>query len=101
MDIAKLERGELVEKELDTFISRRDEKRRQTEGERDEEALWMASVRRYEALKRTQTLWERLRFHEGQMRRHTRTYELIIAGHRREVERCEAMLGIDTKGDAA
>lgn len=96
-----VERGEVAEAQIDAFISRRDEKRRRDEGDRDEEALWMASVRRYEALKRTQTLWERLRFHEGQMRRHTRTYELIIAGHRREVERCEALLGIsETKGAA-
>ncbi len=40
-------RGELVEAELDAMIRRRDEKRRKTEGERDEEALWAASVARH------------------------------------------------------
>ncbi len=45
-------RGEVVEGELDAMIRRRDDKRRKTEGERDEEALWMVSVRRYEEKKR-------------------------------------------------
>ncbi len=75
-----LERGEMVE------------------AERDEEALWMASVRRYHERERAQTLWEKLRYHEAMMRRHTSTYEFIVGRHRLEVERCEALLGISEKG---
>ncbi len=38
---------EAVEAELTRFKEKRHEKRRKTEGEREEEALWMASVRIY------------------------------------------------------
>ena len=37
--------GEAVEAEIDQFIERRDEQRRQTEGEREEEEAWSESVR--------------------------------------------------------
>jgi hypothetical protein len=42
-------RAEQVEAELDAMIGRRDTERRNTEGERLEEALWAESVRRYNA----------------------------------------------------
>jgi regulator of replication initiation timing len=45
--------GEQVEGELDRLIARRDLKRRQTEGERAEEAVWK-EVERREAAKRTE-----------------------------------------------
>ena len=38
---------EKVETELDSFISRRHERRVATEGERDEEVLWAESARRH------------------------------------------------------
>ena len=40
--------GRRADKEIDNFISRRDQQRRKEEGERQEEA-WKESVRRYEA----------------------------------------------------
>jgi len=41
--------GERVEKDLDVLISRRDTQRRQSEGERAEEAAWQESARRHNA----------------------------------------------------
>jgi hypothetical protein len=49
VDIA---RGEMVEAELDAMIRRRDEKRRQSEGERLEEELWQESERKHVARRR-------------------------------------------------
>jgi hypothetical protein len=43
-----IETGERVEGELDAFIAKRDKQRRQTEGERRLEALWVESVRPYQ-----------------------------------------------------
>jgi hypothetical protein len=42
-------RSEIVEKELDAMIRRRDERRRQSEGERRESELWMEMVKAYDA----------------------------------------------------
>ena len=46
--------GEAVEKELDSFISRRDAQRRRTEGDRAEEEEWMKSERRHDAHRRAE-----------------------------------------------
>ena len=59
--------GETAEKELDAFITRRDRERRQTEGERDREALWEASVRADRA-KQKEALRARRREHWHKMR---------------------------------
>ena len=48
MDVTRdIRQGEKVEKELDILITRRHEKRRQAEGERQEEELWRESERRH------------------------------------------------------
>jgi hypothetical protein len=92
----------MVEAELTRMIERRDEKRRSEEGERAAEEMWMETVRRYHERERQRILWERKRFYEAMIRAHTATQEAIIARHRREVERCEALLGInETEGEAA
>jgi hypothetical protein len=51
--------AETVEKELDSFITRRDYQRRRSEGERPEEALWRASERRHRERQRREirALW--------------------------------------------
>jgi hypothetical protein len=59
-----VERSEMVEKELDAMIRRRDAERRKSEGERAEEALWRASERRYFAKRREQNRWEWVRFYD-------------------------------------
>ena len=55
----------------------------------------MESVRRCHAKERESILWERLRYSEQMIRAHTATLEAIIARHRTEVKRCEALLGIN------
>jgi hypothetical protein len=74
-----IETGERVETELDGFIANRDKQRRKTEGERAREELYMVSVRTYHERETRQRWWERLRFHEGQVRRHTATLEALKA----------------------
>jgi hypothetical protein len=89
----------MVEKELDAMISRRDEKRRKkSEGERLEAELWIHSCRAYAKSKQEQAWWERLRYHEAQVKCLSVTIEVLITGHRREVARYEALLGISTNG---
>jgi hypothetical protein len=41
--------GEKVERELDRFVEARDRQRKKPEGEREREALWAESSRRYES----------------------------------------------------
>ena len=98
MDIT---RGEVVESDLDRLISKRDEKRRQTEGERLEEELYMESVRRHHEKCQRELAWEWLRFHARQLRNHKLTSRLITAHHEAEIKKYEELLGIDYKGDHA
>jgi hypothetical protein len=82
-----VERGEMVEKELDTLITRRDTERRKTEGERHVEELWMESVRRYNARVGEQQRLARLEYHEGQARRLGSTLAALVRYHEAEAER--------------
>jgi hypothetical protein len=82
-----IEAGEMVEKELDTLVSRRDIARRETEGERAREELWAESVRRHNARVGETRRLERLAYHEGQARRLSSTLEALIAHHGAEAER--------------
>jgi hypothetical protein len=89
-------------KEIERFIERRDEKCRQTEGERLEESLWMKTVEAYNKRAREGMLWEKLRYHEALIQYHSSTFELLIGRHRSEVARLERLLGINkTEGEAA
>jgi hypothetical protein len=101
VDIAK---GEMVEAELDAMIRRQDERRRQSEGERAAEALWVESVRRYNARCGEEERLERLEYHEGQIRRLSIPLEALIARHEAEAEKYRENGHTDengTKGDAA
>jgi hypothetical protein len=89
-----------VESELDTLITRRDTERRRTEGEREQEELYMQSVRAHNEKRQRQRLWDLLRYHERMIRVHTTTSEVIVGRHRLEVERCEALLGLNGKETA-
>jgi hypothetical protein len=84
LDIAK---GEAVEHELDAFIRHRDKQRRQTEGERLTEELWMPSERAYFEALEEQKRQERLHYHEGQAVRLGRTLGALIRYHRMEAEK--------------
>ena len=84
------------------FIERRDDKRRQSQGERLEQELWMETVKAYNERQRERMLWERLRYHEALVRAHSATFKLLIGHHRGEVARLERLLGINkTEGEAA
>ena len=84
MDIAK---GEMVEAELDAMIRRRDEKRREEEGERLVEELWMPSERAYDERRRRQIQAAWYGWHCDQAERHRRTLEALIAHHEGEAEK--------------
>jgi hypothetical protein len=60
-----ISRSEQVETDLDRLIERRDTERRRSEGERRLEALWVESVRRYNA---RQEADHRAAWHEFEMR---------------------------------
>jgi hypothetical protein len=92
VDIA---RGEVAESSIDAFIAKRDKERRKTEGERAREELYAESTRRHQEKRQLQVWWEWLRYHEGQMRRHTATLEALISHHRAEAERYAALLGVE------
>ena len=77
--------------DLDRLIERRSRK----EPDPDElEPSYAESVRRYNARRRDERLWERLRYHEAMLEAHARTFREILDRHRTGRERCEAMLGI-------
>jgi hypothetical protein len=73
----------------------RHERRIASEGERQEEVLWMETVKAYNERERQGILWERLRYHEALIQSHSSTSELLIGRHKSEVERLERLLGIN------
>jgi hypothetical protein len=84
VDIA---RSEQVESELDAMIRRRDEKRRQTEGERLEEELYEPSVRAWRERQDAEKRTARFEYHRGQADRLRRTMGELIARHEAAAER--------------
>jgi hypothetical protein len=84
VDIAK---GEMAEASIDAFIAKRDTERRQSEGERAREQLWVESVRRYNARCGEEERLERLHYHEGQARRLSNTLGSLVAYHEAEAEK--------------
>jgi hypothetical protein len=92
--LVDIETGERVEGELDAMIRRRDEKRRQSDGERRLEALWVESVRRYQE---RQEADHRAAWHEYEMRLY-RIHSGLAAEHLARAERLE---NEHEKGDAA
>jgi hypothetical protein len=85
--LVDIETGERVEGELDAMIRRRDERRRQTAGERLTEELWMPSERAYFARLEDQKRQERLEFHEAHATRLRNTLEGLISYHEAEAEK--------------
>lgn len=83
---------ELATDQLDRLIERRASK----EPDPDErEESYMESVRRFNARRRHEALWDRLRYHERMLANHTATFTEILDKHKAGVSRCEAMLGIE------
>ena len=83
-------RGELVEKELDVFISRQHDRRVTDEGERPAEAAWMESERRHDVGRREAMRAAWAEYHRGQAERHRTVLESLIDRHEAEVERLQA-----------
>lgn len=92
-------RGEMAEKELDAFITRRALKTN-PEQQRIEDG-WAESTRKYNARHREQRLWERLDYHRSQLEAHTATFDRLIRRHKSGLRLCEEALGIESKGDSA
>lgn len=90
VEVARLAPGEVAEHQIDAFISRR----ARDNPDRDREEMYMESVRRYNATRREQALWERLRHHEAMARSHTVTLAGLIEGHEQEASRCRVALGL-------
>jgi hypothetical protein len=79
--------GHRADKEIDNFISRRDQQRRKEEGERQEEA-WKESVRRYEAARDAHLRQEWCgEYHTAQAVRHRATLEALVAHHEAGAEK--------------
>jgi hypothetical protein len=95
-----LERVERVEADLTRLVERRDAERRETEGERLEEALWAESVAKYNA-RRQRTLaqlW--LEYHIARRRTHRHTFALLDAHHEAEIRRYTAILANERSRNA-
>ncbi len=82
-------RGEMVEAELDAMIRRRDEKRRETEGERRTEELWQASARIHDAKLQREQDAQSYDFHRQQIRRLRATLGSLIRDHERALMKLE------------
>jgi hypothetical protein len=76
--------GEKVEAELNALITRRDDKRRETEGERAAEAMWAESERRHAEQRRAANRSAWASFHRAQAERHRATLTDLIAHHQAE-----------------
>ncbi len=91
MDIAH---GERVEAELNVLITRRHEKRRETEGERQAEEAWLESERRHAERRREENRAAWACYHRQQAESHRATLTDLIIHHQAEAERYTA----DTNG---
>ena len=101
-ELVDITKGEMVEAELNTYITRADKRRRETEGEREREELYMESVRRHHGRQQRELAWAWLRFHERQLNNRRRVFALLEAHDLAEIRRYEQMLNIDYQGgDAA
>jgi hypothetical protein len=79
--------------DLDKLIERRASR----EPDVDElEPTYAESVRRFNARRRNEALWDRLRYHQAMLEAHTATFAEILNRHRTGVSRCEAMLEIQS-----
>ena len=93
-DISK---GEVVEAELDAFISRHDKMRRIKEGERAEEEAWRESTRRANAVREAELKAAWCEFHQEQAERHRATLEALAAHHE---QRAHQLMSDQPKGAA-
>jgi hypothetical protein len=74
-------KGEKVEGELDILITRRHEKRRETEGERLEREVWQETEIRHSQQRREANRLAWCEYHRQQAERHRATLTDLIAHH--------------------
>jgi hypothetical protein len=89
------EHAEMVEKQLDAMIQRRARKGQVDPDER--EALWRASVRRYNARREEEMRAAWASFHEEQAERLRRTLACLVAHHE---EQAAKLMDVRPKGAA-
>ena len=96
--------GEAAEAQLDAFIERRARERIRENGRTASQdaatartELWKASVRRYEEQRRLMARAEWHAYHCGQVERHRRTLEELIAHHE---EQARKLLEGNEEGEA-
>ena len=84
--------------QLDKLIERRST----SDPDPDErEESYMESVRAYHARQHREHLEEQRLFHRRMLKAHATNFTRLITQHRAAAERCEELLGIETKGDDA
>jgi hypothetical protein len=87
VDTIRERSAEAAESQLERFISQRHEKRIASEGERQEEVLWMETVKAYNERERRQIRAEWYGWHCDQAQRHRRTLAALIAHHEGEAQK--------------
>jgi hypothetical protein len=90
VDIA---RGERVEGELDLLVTRRHEKRSESEGERLERELWQETEMRHAQQRREANRLAWCEYHRAAADRARRTLETLIAEHEAAANVLEHALG--------
>ena len=65
------------------------------------EEAYMPNVRAADAVRREQGLWEQLRWHTAQARRHRTVMGVLVGHHEQEAARIAKELGVDYEGDDA
>ena len=80
-------RGEVVDSDLEKLISRRHEQRVKAEGERDEEAVWKESTRRYNAARDEEMRRAWCEYHQEQAERHRGVLKSLVAYHETQAEK--------------
>jgi hypothetical protein len=92
MDVARdiaqgFAKGEKVEGELDILITRRHEKRRETEGERRERELWQDTEIRHAQQRREANRLAWCEYHRSAAERHRATLASLISHHETQAEK--------------
>ena len=88
-----ISRSEAVEADLTRLIEKRDEKRRESEGERLERELWQEIAEREDAKDQSRRTWEWIRFHEDQAERAERNAAEIAARNRARADALRLRVG--------
>jgi hypothetical protein len=90
VDVARTTRtDEAAEGQIETFISRRHEKRSESEGERQAEELYAASVRAFNAARDQERRAEWATFHRSQAERHRALLTHLISHHEAQAEKLD------------